>query len=69
MSLISIQPTLRVADQVSKVTVRGWNAKSKKPIQKTATRQDLSNERVVHPRELDLQESSLRALSGPRGPQ
>jgi uncharacterized protein len=41
------------------VTVRGWNAKSKKPIQKTATRQDLSKERVVHPRELDLQEPSL----------
>jgi phage protein D len=59
VSLISIQPTLRVADQVSKVTVRGWNAKSKKPIQKTATRQDLSKERVVHPRELDLQEPSL----------
>jgi phage protein D len=59
VSLISIQPTLRVADQVNKVTVRGWNDKTKKPIEKSATRQDLTGERVVHPRDLDLQEPAL----------
>jgi len=59
VSLLSIQPTLRVADQVSKVTVRGWSPGSKKPIEKTVTRLDLRGERVVHPRELDLQEPSL----------
>lgn len=59
VSLISIQPTLRVADQVSKVTVRGWSQGSKEPISKTVTRLELRGERVVHPRDLDLQEPSL----------
>jgi uncharacterized protein len=59
-SLISIQPTLRVSDQVSKVTVRGWNPRTKKPIVKSATRTDLKGERVVHPRDLDLQEPALQ---------
>jgi phage protein D len=59
VSLISVQPTLRVADQVNKVTVRGWNPRSKQPIQQTVTRLELKGERVVHPRDLDLQEPSL----------
>lgn len=59
VSLISVQPTLRVADQVNKVTVRGWNPGAKKPIEKSATRADLAGERVVHPRDLDLQEPAL----------
>ena len=59
VSLISIQPTLRVAEQVSKVTVRGWNPQSKKPIVKSVTRAQLKGERVVHPRDLDLQEPPL----------
>lgn len=58
-TLISIQPTLRVADQVSKVTVRGWNPNSKRPIEKSATRTDLEREGVVSPRDLDLAEPGL----------
>ena len=59
VSLLSVQPTLRVADQVNKVTVRGWNPTSKKPIEKSVTRLELAGERVVHPRDLDLQEPAL----------
>jgi len=60
-TLISAQPTLRVAGQVSKVTVRGWSPGRKEPISETATRDDLKRDKlgVVDPRELDLGEPSL----------
>jgi phage protein D len=59
VTLSQVQPTLRVADQVHKVTVRGWNPKTKKPIEKSVTRAQLKGERVVHPADLDLQEPAL----------
>lgn len=40
-SLIEFAPELTTANQVSKVTVRGWDNVQKKPITYTATRQDL----------------------------
>jgi phage protein D len=60
-SLLSAQPTLRVAGQVSKVTVRGWSPGSKQPISEFATRDDLKKDKagVVDPRELDLGEPAL----------
>ena len=59
-TLISFQPTLRVADQVSKVTVRGWNPHSKKPIERTVTRAQLDKkEKVIDPRDLALAEPAL----------
>jgi hypothetical protein len=58
-TLISAQPTLRVADQVSKVTVRGWSPGAKQPISETATRDDIRNEGVVDPQELDLAEPAI----------
>jgi uncharacterized protein len=58
-TLISAQPTLRVADQVNKVTVRGWSPGRKEPINETATRADIRNEGVVDPQELDLAEPAI----------
>jgi hypothetical protein len=58
-TLVSAQPSLRVADQVSKVTVRGWNPGRKEPITESATRADLRGEGVVDPRELDLAEPAI----------
>jgi phage protein D len=58
-SLISFQPTLRTADQVSKVTVRGWHPGDKKPIEKSATRADLVSENVVNPLDLGVTEPPL----------
>lgn len=59
VSLISFQPTLRTADQVSKVTVRGWSPNAKKPIEKSATRTDIADEGVVAPSDLKMAEPSL----------
>jgi len=58
-TLISAQPTLRVADQVNKVTVRGWSPDRKTPITESATRADIKGEGVVHPSELDLAEPAI----------
>jgi uncharacterized protein len=58
-TLISAQPTLRTADQVNKVTVRGWSPGGKQPITKSVTRDDIRREGVVHPQELDLAEPAL----------
>jgi phage protein D len=59
VSLISFQPTLRTADQVSKVTVRGWSPNAKKAIEKSATRTDIADEGVVKPSDLKMAEPSL----------
>jgi phage protein D len=40
-SLVSYTPRLKVSDQVSSVTVRGWNPRTKEPIVATATADDL----------------------------
>jgi len=58
-TLISAQPTLRVADQVSKVTVRGWSSGKKQPITESAVRADLRQDGVVDPRQLDLAEPAI----------
>jgi hypothetical protein len=58
-TLVSAQPSLRVADQVSKVTVRGWSPRRKEPITESATREDLRAEGVVDPRQLDLAEPAI----------
>ena len=58
-TLISFQPTLRVAQQVSKVTVRDWDPGAKKPIDITVTRNELKGEGVLSPRDLDIAEPSL----------
>jgi len=59
VSLISVQPALRVAEQVGQVTVRGWSPGGKEPINETAKREDLRGEGVVSPRDLDLAEPAL----------
>jgi phage protein D len=59
VSLISFQPSLRTADQVSKVTVRGWDPKTKKPIAGTATRKDIADEKVVDPNTLGLNDPQV----------
>jgi hypothetical protein len=56
-SLISFQPTLQTANQVSSVTVRGWDPTGKKKIEKTVNRKDVKG--VVHPGDLDIDESGL----------
>lgn len=40
-SLISFTPKLRIASQVAKVTVRGWNSRTKQKFEYTATAKDL----------------------------
>jgi uncharacterized protein len=40
-NLIEFTPTLTLSDQVSKVTVRGWNPRTKKPIRFTASARNL----------------------------
>ena len=58
-SLISFQPSLRTADQVSKVTVRGWQPALKKPIEEVATLADLVQDGVVNPLDLGVDEPAL----------
>jgi phage protein D len=45
-SLVEFQPELTTANQVGKVTVRGWDAVKKQPITYTATRDQLSTRGV-----------------------
>jgi phage protein D len=45
-SLIEFQPELTTANQVSKVTVRGWDATKKEKIEKTVTRAELATKGV-----------------------
>ena len=45
-SLIEFQPELTTANQVSKVTVRGWDNVQKKKIEYTATRQEIATKGV-----------------------
>ena len=45
-SLIEFQPNLTTANQVGQVTVRGWDAKNKQPIEVTVKRSDIKNKGV-----------------------
>jgi phage protein D len=45
-SLIEFQPDLTTANQVAKVTVRGWDAESKEKIEETVTRADIATQGV-----------------------
>jgi phage protein D len=45
-SLIEFKPTLSTANQVGKVTVRGWDNKQKRKIEATVTRQQLATKGV-----------------------
>jgi uncharacterized protein len=45
-SLIQFQPNLSTANQVGKVTVKGWDAKKKEPITYTAKRSELATKGV-----------------------
>jgi phage protein D len=46
-SLIHFQPTLTTAQQVSQVTVRAWNAREGKAIEKTVTRKELKTDALA----------------------
>jgi phage protein D len=56
-SLMSFQPTLQTANQVSSVTIRGWDPAGKAKIETTVNRADVKG--VVQPTSLDLDESGL----------
>jgi phage protein D len=56
-SLISFQPTLQTANQVSSVTIRGWDPAGKTKIEKTVQRSEVQG--VVQPTSLDLDETGL----------
>jgi phage protein D len=57
-SLVSFQPTLQTANQVSSVTVRGWDPAGKKKIEKTVKRTEIKG--VVQPGpDLAVDESEL----------
>jgi phage protein D len=59
-SLISFQPTLQTARQVSAVTVNGWNVQTKKAISQTVTRADLtSGVKPIAPEDLGLVDTQL----------
>jgi phage protein D len=47
LSLVEFQPDLSVANQVGQVTVNGWDAVRKQPIQATARRSDLATNQNV----------------------
>jgi phage protein D len=60
-SLISFQPTLQTARQVSAVVVNGWDVHAKMPISKTVTRENLSKEtqKMIAPEDLGLIDNKL----------
>lgn len=56
-SLISFQPSLKVANQASQLTVRGWNPTTKREIKVTVKRNEIPN--LMMPAELNVQEPEL----------
>ena len=60
-TLVEFQPELTTAQQVSEVTVKGWDAKRKKPISQTAKRSELKT-KGVGPK--GRQEALEKAFSG-----
>jgi uncharacterized protein len=62
-SLISFQPTLQTANQLSDLTVIGWNPQTKQKIQVQVTRKDLVDEGIIDPTALNITESELSQKS------
>ena len=59
-SLISFQPTLQTARQVSAVTVKGWNVQTKKAISETVTRAGLNGKvKTIAPEDLGLVDTQI----------
>jgi phage protein D len=58
-SLISFQPTLQMTNQVSEVTIRGWDPKGKTKFEEKATRADLAAQGIVNPSDLGVNDSAL----------
>lgn len=56
-SLISFQPTLQTANQVSSLTVRGWDPSGKTKIEETVTRAKIQG--VIQPADVQLDETGL----------
>ena len=56
-SLISFQPTLQTANQVSSLTLRGWDPSGKTKIEETVKRSDIQG--VIQPEDLQLDETGL----------
>jgi phage protein D len=62
-SLISFQPTVQTANQVSELTVIGWNPQTKAKIEVKVTRKDLAQDGVIDPTALNITESELSQKS------
>src|SRR4029077_15657642 len=58
-SLISFQPSLQTARQVSEVTVRGWDPKTKSEITHTAKKSDLGDEKVILLSDLGVKDDGI----------
>jgi phage protein D len=60
-TLISLQPNLQMTNQVSKVTVKGWNPTGKAKFEATITRAELAkkNPGIVNPSDLGVQDPSM----------
>jgi phage protein D len=60
-TLISLQPNLHMANQVSQVTVKGWNPTGKAKFEATITRAELAkkNPRIVNPSDLGVNDSAM----------
>jgi uncharacterized protein len=60
-TLISLQPNLQMANQVSQVTVKGWNPTGKTKFEATMTRADLAkkNPRIVNPSDLGVTDPGM----------
>jgi phage protein D len=56
-SLVSFQPTLQMANQVSSLTVRGWDPQGKTKIEKTVNRSEVKG--IIQPGDLDLDQTGL----------
>jgi uncharacterized protein len=60
-TLISLQPNLQMSNQVSQVTVKGWNPTGKTKFEATITRADLAkkNPRIVNPSDLGVTDPGM----------
>ena len=59
-SLIQFQPTLTTTNQVSEVTVRGWDSLQKKPIKVTVKRKDLKTRPLSDRQKLEKLEEGFK---------
>jgi phage protein D len=60
-TLISLQPNLQMTNQVSQVTVKGWNPTGKTKFEATVTRADLvkKNPGIVNPSDVGVQDPGM----------